>query len=211
MPRWLTINDVDTNPDNILAKELKTALGKGWIRRASREAREARIRNLNMAQIERICKNLRMLVPLPTALMIEGFNFADQKVMHRCKTAVPFDYAWMKFEGAIAEAEANAVSQLNDPATSDRQAKKLMWLLERALGDAYAPRSKSTKVTIENKSVNVKMKVSENTIKNPQPPQLAASLEVYRAKRQAEKDKAITIDVEPITTSDKILKVTNEL
>jgi|ERR1035437_259925 hypothetical protein len=169
-----------------LLESIEAALGPNW-----RKARKLKglPQDFDLTSVEGICLDLRSLVPLDTSLTAAGLTKSSIEFLHRHRKIEPYKYMFEQFDKALAAGEVAALKRLSDPETTVKAADKLKWLLERALqDDRYAPRSKTTKVVTENKSVSVTMKLDKNAIKSPQlalaPPIL--ELEVIKAVPELE-------------------------
>lgn len=150
-----------------LTQEMASKYGIDW--RKQRKKTGSLANKLDMDCINRICENLKLLLPLRTAFFLEGIHGQSQGYFFKRINIEPYKWAMEQFQTAMAEGEKNILSKLNNPKITEKERRQLSWLLERAVTeDTYTPRSKSTKVITESKQVNVSMKLNNNAIKQPQ-------------------------------------------
>ena len=167
-----------------LAAELDVLLGPNW-RTPIQQKKDIRSCDaLDLAMLKRIEANVRLLVPLDTALKAEGFTSAQIEYLHKFKKKQPFKYAFSIWESALAQGEIEALRIISSPDTTQKAAEQQRWKLERAMGtDYYAPRTKTIKTINENKTVSVKMAIGKDAIKSPQL-QLVPEAEVVKSQSE---------------------------
>jgi hypothetical protein len=157
-----------------LIKDLDNTLGPDWRRTVKKVSLPTQFA---LADIEKIEANLRLLIPLTTCLKVAGLGQTSIDLVYRYKDKQPYKYIFERFDKATAEGEAAAITKLNSNDLTMKEAARIQWMLERCLDDKYSPRTKTTKVVTESKSVTVNMKLPQNNVLKPQPLQLVQAID----------------------------------